>query len=310
MGSQIRRRSRAAVLCSALALLAVPSAADASLSNGGFEVGNLSGWTAYDDTTGAGSWVVYFGTPTLVNSPIVPPSPPEGKYAAVTDQSGPGLHVIHQDIAVPALPKTTQTLQMIVFYESGAPLFSPDTLDHTGPQNQQYRIDIVRPAADIESVAPGDVLGTVFRTLPIDPLILAPTPVTFDLTPFAGQTVRLRLAEVDNQFYFAAGADAVQVVPAAKCAGKAVTIFGTTGNDVLKGTAGKDVVQAYAGNDKINTKDGKDIVCGGGGNDTINAGGGNDLVLGQAGNDRIVGGSGKDRCKDGPSKDRKAACES
>ena len=40
---------------------------------------------------------------------------------------------------------------------------------------------------------------------------MAPTPVSVDLTPFAGQTVRLRLAEVDNRFFFNAGADAISI---------------------------------------------------------------------------------------------------
>jgi hypothetical protein len=63
----------------------------------------------------------------------------------------------------------------------------------------------------VTSVAPGDILATVFQTKVGDPLTLAPTPITFDLTPFAGTTVRIRFAEVDNQLFFNASVDSVAI---------------------------------------------------------------------------------------------------
>jgi hypothetical protein len=54
-------------------------------------------------------------------------------------------------------------------------------------------------------------LATVFRTEVGDPLSMEPTPMTVDLSQFAGSTVRLRFAEVDNQFLFVAGVDDVKV---------------------------------------------------------------------------------------------------
>jgi hypothetical protein len=65
----------------------------------------------------------------------------------------------------------------------------------------------------VDSVAPGDILANVFRTTPASPPILAPTLITFDLTPFAGQTIRLRFAEVDNQNFFPAAVDDVRIGP-------------------------------------------------------------------------------------------------
>ena len=67
------------------------------------------------------------------------------------------------------------------------------------------------PTAPVDSVEPGDVFATVFRTMPGDPLSKPYTPVTFDLTRFAGQTVRLRYAEVDNQSWFLASVDVVDI---------------------------------------------------------------------------------------------------
>ena len=47
--------------------------------------------------------------------------------------------------------------------------------------------------------------------MPGDPLAVAPHTISFNLAPWAGRLVRLRIAEVDNQFFFTAGVDSVQV---------------------------------------------------------------------------------------------------
>ncbi len=62
------------------------------------------------------------------------------------------------------------------------------------------------------------------------------------------------------------------------CGGLAVTIDGTSGNDVLTGTAGADVIHGRGGNDTINGLGGDDVICGGTGNDTVNGGSGNDTA--------------------------------
>lgn len=46
---------------------------------------------------------------------------------------------------------------------------------------------------------------------PGDPPVLVATAMSFDLTPFAGTTVRPRVAEVDNLSMFQAAVDAVRV---------------------------------------------------------------------------------------------------
>ena len=53
---------------------------------------------------------------------------------------------------------------------------------------------------------------TPFRTMPGDPHGLGPRPLTIGLSQFKGRDVRLRITEVDNQFFFQAGVDAVRVV--------------------------------------------------------------------------------------------------
>ncbi|MBI2486439.1 MAG: right-handed parallel beta-helix repeat-containing protein, partial [Deltaproteobacteria bacterium] len=87
------------------------------------------------------------------------------------------------------------------------------------------------------------------------------------------------------------------------CDGKAVTICGTSGNDVLTGTLGPDVIHGFGGNDNISGGGGNDTICGGTGNDTINCGSGSDRLFGQGGSDALNGGPGNDRLVGGGGKD-------
>jgi hypothetical protein len=59
-------------------------------------------------------------------------------------------------------------------------------------------------------VAKDDVLVNVFHTSPADPARRQPTEVSSDLSAWAGQTVRLRLATTDNQGPLWAGVDNIR----------------------------------------------------------------------------------------------------
>lgn len=204
------------------ALLAFPSGAGAAtVVNGDFEAGSLAGWTRAPGGDPESGWFAYSGTKAPISTEELSedrravPAPPQGTYGAISDEPDPGTHILYQDIALE--PGTTHVLSMLVYYKSEAPIAAPDSLDAGSgmeiepPPNQQYRIDVMRTSAAIDSVSPGDILTSVFRTVNGAPQELAATPVSVDLTPFAGQTVRLRLAEVDNQFFFNAGADAISI---------------------------------------------------------------------------------------------------
>ncbi len=95
---------------------------------------------------------------------------------------------------------------------------TPDTLSVDeaqlgGQANQQFRIDVIRPQAPLESLDPTDILATVFRTQPGGPAKLLPTQLTADLSAFAGQTVRLRIAVAAGEEVLAAGIDTVAISP-------------------------------------------------------------------------------------------------
>jgi len=175
-------------------------------SNPGFETGDFSGWTVVNEAHGSGNWFVYSGTLSPLSGFTIP-APPNGAFAATTDQGGPGSHILYQDLVVPAV--APPPLTFVSYYENRAGIFfTPPTLDalSSGP-NQQYRIDLMNPAAPVDSVVAGDILLNIFQTQVGDPPTMAPRRFIVDLTPFAGQTVRLRFAEVDNQFFFQAGVD-------------------------------------------------------------------------------------------------------
>jgi hypothetical protein len=168
------------------------------IENGGFETGDFTGWTVVQELGSAGDWFVYSGTVTPVSSHTVLP-PPDGTFAAVSDQGEPSSQVLFQDIVVP--PESV-TCSVVVYYLNSAEGFvtAPDLSYQTFP-NQQARIDIMDPAADPFDVGAG-VLLNIFQTNPGDPLSLGYTTLDFDLSQFAGTTVRFRAAEVDNEGYF------------------------------------------------------------------------------------------------------------
>jgi hypothetical protein len=186
----------------------------AQVANGGFESNGGAGttiftsWTVADQPGGTGSWYVQTGTASPLNAFLVA-APTEGSFAAMTDQPGPGSHILYQNIAVPA---TGGTLTFDIFIQTFAPFAnpSPETLDFTVSPNQHARVDIMTTASAVTDVGAG-VLQNVFLTNPGDPLTSGYNTISVPLAPFAGQTVRLRFAEVDNQLFFNAGIDNVQL---------------------------------------------------------------------------------------------------
>ncbi len=73
------------------------------------------------------------------------------------------------------------------------------------------------------------------------------------------------------------------------CLGQAVTVPGTTGDDVLNGTPGNDVIDGQGGNDVIRASDGDDVICAGVGSDQVEGGQGNDTIEGGTEDDLLVG---------------------
>jgi hypothetical protein len=169
-----------AALVVAAAMLGVAASASATqlVVNGGFETGNLEGWSQYQSGS---AWEV-LGAEDAEEAGIKF-LPSEGSYSAYVGPTGPGTAILYQDVALPA--GTTDQLKLDFGYRSETALLE---------SGQQVRIDVMDPSAPPNSVAPSDILATVFATNAGSLQELVPQTLTADLSPFAGQTVRLRFA--------------------------------------------------------------------------------------------------------------------
>jgi hypothetical protein len=177
--------------------------------NGNFETGDFTHWNGANQIQGSGDWFVYEGTESPLSGFNIA-APPQGNFAATTDQEDPGSHVLYRNIKL--APGMRHELSFYLYYRNRAgDFFTRNTLDFRVFPNQQYRVDLLRPKADPFTVNPDVIRARLFRTEVGDPNRLAPTLFTFDLTRFAGKTVRLRFAEVDNQSFFQASVDRVRV---------------------------------------------------------------------------------------------------
>ena len=124
--------------------------------------------------------------------------------------NGPSTRILYRDLRL----EGRFTLRQTVFYTGSGPFSSPATLAYDTPEaNQQFRIDLVRPSAPIDSVAKGDVLVNVFHTSPGDPIRRQPTEARVDVSAWADQTVRLRLAGTDDQGPLRVGVDNIRFEP-------------------------------------------------------------------------------------------------
>jgi hypothetical protein len=183
--------------------------AEALILNSDFETGDLSRWSTANQPGGFVNWFVYSGTTSPLSGHTIA-APPSGNFAATTDQFGPGTHVLYRDIHLKRNMK--HELSFYLYYRNLADrFFTPNTLNFTREPNQQYRVDLLKPSANPFSVKSNAILRTLFRTKVGDPNKLAPQRRTYNISQYAGETVRLRFAVVENQFFFLASTDKVRV---------------------------------------------------------------------------------------------------
>lgn len=187
---------------SAMSEASVSPTATNAVANGLFEAG-FRRWTVVDQAGGSGSWYVHSGPTSPISLlPVVTPSDPP---QALSDQTGPGSHLLYQDVTIPSTGGTL-TFDLTVENRAGV-YYNPRSLDFGTVPNQQFRVDIISPTAPVYTTS---VLQRVYITERGMPVSFA-TRVSASMAAFKGQTVRLRFAEVDNQLFFNVGIDNVRI---------------------------------------------------------------------------------------------------
>ena len=199
-------------LAASCVMLAVgpASAATQLLTNGGFETGDFTGWTA---STFPGS----SGTVVVTNANTAPLSgqsvagPTEGTYHVLTGQDGQGAYAVSQGFTV-ASNATSLMLTFDFFSASGAALTDGGLDPFCCGDTQNARVDILAAAAD------------PFETAAIAHSVVSPvihgafgTPYqsfSVDLLPFltAGGSYLLRFGQADNRDFLTMGIDNVSLL--------------------------------------------------------------------------------------------------
>lgn len=197
--------------------------------NGGFEAGDFSGgWKVKDP--GEGNWYVYEGTTIVEPEPLRGLGggefyePPRGQYAAAAYQDGPGLNILHRVLRLK--PDARNKLSFFLAWRNSQNRFyTPDSFEYGnggmvrarggGPPedpNQQFRIDLLKPEAPVDTLKPKPILATLFKVRRNTQDQRRYKRERYNLTELGlDGKVRFRVAEVDNQGELPVGIDQVKL---------------------------------------------------------------------------------------------------
>jgi hypothetical protein len=202
------------VSCALSLALGTVIRADELLTNGNFATGTLEGWNVDNQAGGSGTFVVISGTVTPIGGQVTVGPPPDSKFYAVSDQTGPGAHALSQLFTVPAgATSAILSFDMFVNDWSGfGPLVNPAGLDYTAVPNQHSRVDLLSGDAPPFDTGAG-VLANFYLSVDPGANPHAYSHYEFDITDLiaAGGTFRLRFGEVDNQFFLNQGVGNVSI---------------------------------------------------------------------------------------------------
>lgn len=178
-------------LALAIALTVFVSKANAAelITNGGFETGNFSGWTAVNSANGYINWGVSGANHGGGFNPPVAVTPFQGNFSAwqgvAVFQAGGGTYTLSQDVTLPAAQGA------LLFWRDR---FQSNLTSFCGASppcgTQTYRVQILNTSNVVLQTiytvvnGPGQNTDTGWRGH------------NFSLTPFAGQTIRIRFSTV------------------------------------------------------------------------------------------------------------------
>jgi hypothetical protein len=204
----------ASVTMAALLAAAPPVPAAELILNGGFETGDVTGWTVTDQPSSSGTFVVDDADGFTPLSAQVTAGPAAGSFYAVADQTGAGAHVLLQGFTVPGGSSVIVSFDMFVNdWSDAGPIVNPAGLDHTAGPNQHARVDILTAAAGPFDTGAG-VLAPLYLGVDGGADPNAFTSYGFDLTGLlgGGGSFQIRFAAVETEFFLNQGVDNVSVV--------------------------------------------------------------------------------------------------
>jgi hypothetical protein len=166
----------------------------------GIRNGDLrQGWTGWTYVNGSdGYWDRQIGAATVWGVAVPSPLNRTSTAAVLKHYSGNGRHFLYQDFNLPAEHRYTVSADYFAVSPFGPwQTPDPDTLV-AGAGNQQFRIEVVDPAAPLDTVNPDDIEATLFRTATGGPNSTAFQTVSATLPDdVGGQLVRIRIAVTD-----------------------------------------------------------------------------------------------------------------
>jgi len=187
-----------------LALCSAMASAQNLITNGGFEAG-LAGWNVNNSGSGG---VVASSTTNGPFSGIANAGPASGNFFALTDQTGPGVHVFSQDFTTSG-GLVTVSFDMFVNDFDGGP-FCAAGLNTGAGAVECGRVDVLNAGSGAFDTGAGVVANLYLGADSPNGTQHPYVSYTFNLGLAAGNYT-LRFGEADNQSFFNMGVDNVSV---------------------------------------------------------------------------------------------------